>query len=334
MDTWRARGAAPSPRVATWRLHDILFAVARDQQLPRDVLRTVFEALPFTPEPARSTTPAFAIEVRLGPEPLPPVSAQGPSRISFGLRIDATRDGLVVSDGLSWFAVDLENGTGYLSLHPEFRTQPGKKQLSLFLVGFNELVADLGQFDLHGAAVATGDAGCLLIGPSGSGKSTAALAMVANGWAYVSDDALLLVDEKPVRARSFRQAFNVNPDLADHFPPIRNHFKGDLGEDGKRFLDASRAYPGRFRDECVLSRIAFTQLSSDDKTSLCEVKPAEALTRLIQQSPSLAFRRRHARRHLDVLRGLVQQTRSFLLTAGQDARENPDILHGHLAAVL
>jgi hypothetical protein len=239
-----------------------------------------------------------------------------------------------VTDGNSWFSVDLENRTGTLSLHPGFSKLSAKAQLDLFLIGFNELMASAGHFDLHGAALSHVHASVLLVGATRTGKSTAALALVAAGWRYVSDDALLLSDENPVRARSFRHPFNVDPRLASHYPAIQSHFRGHEAEDGKRFLDVERAYPGQFLDSCVPSHLVFTRLSGRQQTRIDSLEAGEAMTRLIQQSPSLAFRGRHARAHLAVLARLMRQVRPFVLSAGKDARARPDILHERLAEVL
>lgn len=334
MDSSRAECAERPPRLTAWRLHDVSFTVRFDPGLDADPLGPVFAALPFRLDSSPAGAADFSIEVRQGPEPAPAPIPGGASRISFGLRIESDGHRLLVTDGHSWFSVDLDDRSGVMALHPGFSTLSAKAQLDLFLIGFNELLASLNHFDLHGAALTHNGAGVLLVGGTRTGKSTAALALVAAGWRYVSDDALILSTETPVRVRSFRRPFNVDPELARHYSGIAAHFRGEEGEDGKRFLDVDRAFPGQFADACVPSHLIFTRLSGEGTTSVERLEPAEAMARLVRQSPSLAFRGRHARPHLDALARLVRQTRPFLLSAGRDARDRPDLLHERLTEVL
>ncbi|HET7286051.1 MAG TPA: hypothetical protein VFI71_01230, partial [Pyrinomonadaceae bacterium] len=63
-----------------------------------------------------------------------------------------------------------------------------------------------GMFDMHSAGVVEprSEKGVLIVGPSGSGKSTLALQLALAGWAYLSDDELLLsLTDGLVEARGF-----------------------------------------------------------------------------------------------------------------------------------
>jgi hypothetical protein len=325
--------AGPLSEVSAWRVHDIAFLIRRDRRLSIDVLQPFLSALPLAVDAAPPSIPDFTLDVTAGPEPMPELPATSGSTVSFGFRIQATHDVIVVTDGDSWVKTDLSKGRARLSIHPSFIDQPVRQRLSLFLIGLNELLGTRGRFDLHGAALVRPGKAILLIGPSRSGKSTAALSLVANGWNYVSDDALLLVDAAPVQARSFRRAFNVDAELVDRFPEIADHFEGETGDDGKRFLNIDQAFPGRFIESCVPTQIVFTQVSGERETTVRALPAVVALTRLIEQSASLAFRTRHARRQLETLKRLVDQAPAFLLSAGRDARERPEVLHRRLAAL-
>ncbi len=328
-----ARGRA-EPRVSAWRLHDVIISLRVTDDLWDEAIRPLFGALPLALLREPVSTPSFHLEVRRGPEGLPRMGAGSRCEPGFGLEIASDSGATRVTDGASWFYLDLQQNRGILVIDPTFSARPAKARLDLLLIGLNEWLATRGWFDLHAAALVREETGLLLVGGSGTGKSTATLALASAGWNFLSDDAVLLADETPVRVLSFREPFNVDPCLALHYPEIAVHLAGPPDpETGKRFLDLVRALPGRHAPACVPRSIFFTAISDRPGTRIEPISSVDALARLVAQSPSLAFRGDVARAHLDVLRRLVAQVSCFELAAGRDVRDAPAILADRVSAV-
>jgi hypothetical protein len=158
-----------------------------------------------------------------------------------------------------------------------------------------------GMFDLHSAGVVEprGKQGVLIVGASGSGKSTLALQLVLAGWAYLSDDEVLLsLVDGAVEARGFRSFFAVR-----NGPGIKDCFKPDIA---KR---ASHASPGL---------VLFTQVSGGSESRVCKLTQSEAMMRLIRACPWATYDTSIASANLAVLSALARQARAYELFAGCD----------------
>jgi hypothetical protein len=168
-----------------------------------------------------------------------------------------------------------------------------------------------GMFDLHSAGVveARSERGVLIVGGSGSGKSTLALQLVLAGWAYLSDDEVLLslVDDV-VEARGFRSFFAV-----------RNggRFKECFVPDAKR---ASHASPGL---------VLFTQVNGGSESEVRRLTQAEAMMRLIRACPWATYDASIASANLAVLSALARQATAYEIFAGRDLLQS-----GHAAELL
>ncbi len=329
-----ARGR-DEPRVSTWRLHDAIISLSVSDHLWDEAIRPLFDALPLAPSTEPTTRASFCLEIRRGPEGLPRMGDGSRCEPGFGLEIVSDSGATRVTDGASWFYLDTRRNRGILVVDPGFPARPAKARLDLLLIGLNEWLATRGWFDLHAAALVRETTGLLLVGGSGTGKSTATLALVSSGWRFLSDDAVLLADEDPVRVLSFREPFNVDPRLADLYPEIADHLAGPPDpETGKRFLDLARALPGRHAPACVPNAILFTGIADRSRTRIEPVSSVDALARLVAQSPSLAFRSEFARAHMQVLRRLVSQAACFRLAAGRDVRDDPSLLADRVDAII
>lgn len=288
------------------------------------VLKPLASAIPLTRVENADVTPDIRLEVLAGPAS-PPVCTSSAKRIrGFGCCIVEDDPRTLISLSDSWFSIDARRPEGVLCIHPGALTDDAKSVRDLVLIGINELLAKFGLFDLHAAALAWSGVGLLLVGGSCSGKSTTAVALACRGWDYLSDDAVLLRSGEPVAVHGFRTVFSVDPRLAEHFPELRAGLGALIDADtGKHLLDTRAAFPGQHVEETVPTRLVFTSISDAAKTVLEPLDPGRALTLLVQQSPSLAFRRRHARQQMALLGKLVRQGQSFALRAGRDVREDP-----------
>jgi hypothetical protein len=228
-----------------------------------------------------------------------------------------------------------EAQSGQITLHPSFWERPALARCNFFLLGFFPLLLARGYYDLHAAGVVRGDTAYLLVGEAGSGKSSAAMALVAQGWHYLSDDAVMIRRGRAgVEALGFRRKFCIDPVLIRHWPALAPHLQEPLTPgQPKRFLDLEKIYPGRQRQGMAPRVLMFTHIVPEERTQLVPLAPASALVRLLPQSASLSFNRRSAQEHLEVLRQLVAQSSCYQLLAGRDVYREPTRLTDLLAAI-
>lgn len=161
-----------------------------------------------------------------------------------------------------------------------------------------------GLFDLHSAGVVNpvSEKGVLIVGPSGSGKSSLALQLALSGWAYLSDDELLLelVDGR-VEARGFRNFFAVSTGAQ-----LKHCFEPDVTLGLKR---SSQTTPGL---------VLFTRLNGASKSEVRKLTQAEAMMQLIRACPWATYDTSIASDNLEVLSTLARQANAFELSAGRD----------------
>jgi|SRR5215213_517903 len=161
-----------------------------------------------------------------------------------------------------------------------------------------------GMFDLHSAGVVApgSEKGVLIVGRSGSGKSTLALQLALAGWAYLSDDELLLsLVDGEVEARGFRRFFAVNTGLE-----LKHCFEPDVSLGLKR---TSHAFPGI---------VLFTNLNNEAKSEMRKLTQAEGMMRLIRACPWATYDTSIASANLVVLSVLARQSVAFELLAARD----------------
>ena len=161
-----------------------------------------------------------------------------------------------------------------------------------------------GLFDMHSAGVVEPESerGVLIVGPSGSGKSTLALQLALAGWAYLSDDEVLLsLVDGFVEARGFRSFFAVNTGLE-----LKHRFEPDVSLGLKR---TSHASPGV---------VLFVSLNGGANSEVRKLTQAESMMRLIRACPWATYDTSIASANLEVLSTLARHSVAFELLAGRD----------------
>jgi hypothetical protein len=148
---------------------------------------------------------------------------------------------------------------------------------------------------MHSAAVVDPSGGAwLLTGDARSGKSTSTANLIRAGWSWLSDDQVVLGC--------------VGGDLVVEGWPRPFHL--DTGwEDGsptglRATVDADSFGSGRWRRSAPLAGLLFPEVQAKSNTALMPVSRAEALTRLLRQSPWLLADRASA----PSLLGLLERT--------------------------
>lgn len=172
-----------------------------------------------------------------------------------------------------------------------------------------------GMFELHSAGVVVPEteAGVLIVGPSGSGKSTLTSQLARAGWAYLSDDELLLtLNEGTVEARGFRSFFA----LASAGVPKT---KGS----SKTCFEPAGVFAAPRAASVAPGFLLFTSISGADETQSHELTQAETMSRLIRACPWATYDTAIAGPNLALLSRLARQAKGFKLLAGTDLLE-PD----------
>jgi len=162
-----------------------------------------------------------------------------------------------------------------------------------------------GLFELHGAGVVepVSGAGVLVIGPSGSGKSTLTFQLATAGWAYLSDDEVLLsLNGSEVEARGFRSFFAM----------------ANAGFAFKKVFEPGGVFSVERVSRVVPRWLLFTAISGEEKTRITELGQADAMIRLIRACPWATYDTTVAGANIALLSRLARQAKAFDLAAGTD----------------
>lgn len=285
-----------------------LFIEAVDLRLARLVqqLFSGWQLVPTSPPPRDAE-----IEIRFfGDEPGPDI----PDNLN---QFDVAEGGRCYTEANAYY---LQFDNSLLRLRQDFPVQvdvwikqvPQGQDVELARVTSFAVCAALrrfGLFDLHSAGVIEpqSGAGVLIVGPSGSGKSTLTFQLATAGWAYLSDDEVLLsARDGRVKARGFRSFFAMRQAAGAGF---RNVF-----EPADVFASARASH--------VVPRwLLFTAISGEKETRMVELSQAETMVRLIRASPWATYDTIVAGANLDLLSQLARQVKAFTLAAGTDLLE-------------
>jgi hypothetical protein len=174
-------------------------------------------------------------------------------------------------------------------------------------------------FPLHCAALARGDEGVLFIGPSDSGKSTTAYLLVRQGWAFLSDDSVLLhPSPQGVEALAFRRRFALDADARDLFPEIEAYWRAQLADIDKRSVDVGEIYPEQVRKQCRPRLLIFPELTDREESVLLPLSPTQTFLQAVGQSALVTVRRDWTAPHLELVNQLLRQSVAYRLLAGRD----------------
>ena len=192
---------------------------------------------------------------------------------------------------------DAANGRGHWWLRDANAT-PYYERAAPFRHILQWWIAERGGALLHSAAVGIGGEGLLLTGPSGSGKSTTALACVDAGFAFASDDYVLVDASDPAQAHmAYATAKVVRASLARH-DHHRRHFRNLARADEKPMLFMHDLAPDRTGSPLVLRAVVLPAVTHRAVTQLVPIHPAVMLRALAPSSVLLfplaggaAFRR-------------------------------------------
>lgn len=231
--------------------------------------------------------------------------------------------------GRAWIDVEAARGRARLGAGPEswLASHP------LFTIALVELLKRRGRFALHAAGVAQGGHVVLFPAGSGAGKTTLALALVSQGWGFLSDDMVFLLSRSagPPAVVGFPDEVDVGagtvqllPDVAAHLrpPAVPERLKSPLLVE-----DAFGAAPVRAG---TAAAAFFPRVGGHTASRLERLDPGAALVEL---APNVLLTEASASQaHLDALAGLVRTTPCWRLETGQDFADLSGRLHELLRA--
>jgi hypothetical protein len=186
------------------------------------------------------------------------------------------------------------------------------------------------RYILHAAGVVEpqSGAGLLVVGNSNSGKSSLTIRMASAGWRYLSDDMLVLGEEKKnkaIEAWAFRRIFSVSAKSLAHcqLDNLELALGAPVNSDPtKRRLEPTVTFPDHFVEGCFPRVLVFPTLTGEAESRVVKITAGEAMAQLIRECPWAGYDTSTARAHLRVLGSLARQSASFLLDAGRDLIED------------
>ena len=217
------------------------------------------------------------------------------------------------------FLLDPSEGAG-VGLFPDPATfHPGIFSNFVFLVGLSEILRSKELFLIHGGALEKKGKGILIPGFTGSGKTTLTLALLRQGFRFLSDDRPFLRENgKGFDLLAFPEEIDVTEETRSFFPELRglpDHlFKwGPL----KRRFWVETVYPDSILDGCVPKVLLFPEIADQERSRLEPLSRIEAIGRLLPHT-LLVFEPAIARRQFHLLCQLIEGMECYCLHFGRD----------------
>ncbi|HEX9918947.1 MAG TPA: hypothetical protein VGA87_07260, partial [Pyrinomonadaceae bacterium] len=197
-----------------------------------------------------------------------------------------------------------------------------------------------GLYVLHAAGVVEPEtgAGMIVVGNSNSGKSSLTIRLAGAGWRYLSDDMLVLAEERDsVEAWALRRVFSVSPEsfARSGLGGMEAALGAPVNSDpSKRKLEPRVMFPDSFVESCQPRVLLFPTLTGEASSRVEKLSSGEAMARLIRQCPWASYDGGTAREHLHALGRLAKQSISYSLNAGLDLLEDSTLAPQLLASCL
>jgi hypothetical protein len=234
------------------------------------------------------------------------------------------RGGLPASGGL----VSLEAGHARLYVDRIQSPEADADVYSMLTISAALLLASLGRALVHAAAVVDPlGAAWLLAGDSRAGKSTTCATLAIAGWAYLSDDQVVLATDAAgeVRVEGWLRPFHLDSPPAPPAPPAPSQGQEPTGE--RREVLPSELGLHRWQRSARLGGVILPVVIPSKPTELRSLRPADALGGLVRQSPWLLACPHSAPRVLGLLeRAVSAGGGTYRLELGRDTFHRPEEL--------
>src|SRR5437667_7000632 len=262
--------------------------------------------------PARATISVRAASVALRHPTDAPTLTLG--RVAAWVKQDQERAAVVLRGAApsSGGVLSFDPGRARLQVDPAQAADAAADLYSMLTVSAALLLASQGRALVHAAAVVAPDGGgWLLAGDARSGKSTTCATLASAGWGYLSDDQVVLTgcgDE--VEVEGWLRPF---------------HLDREASGERREVAPAELGLGGGWRRTARLAGAIFPVVSPAEPTLLAPIAAADALARLVRQTPWLLACRRTAPGVLALLTRAVRDG-AFSLRLGSDTYRDAAIL--------
>lgn len=233
-------------------------------------------------------------------------------------RPDSGLSFLDVGSGEGWYWVPAANGLPYWEM-----ASPLRGLFQLWARGQCLLL-------LHAGAVGRQDRGVLIVGPSGSGKSTTALACLAFGMTYISDDLTLVDELSPVNAYPLYSMAKLEFHQLDRLPWARRRLVASPDQSAGKAIIATGG-ERRARSMSV-SALLLPQVVPSGELAIRPASPAEAF-RALAPSSLLHFGAAD-QRLLEGIKRISTKTPAFQLDIIGDPAGIPGVVNNLLSQVI
>lgn len=277
----------------------------------------------------RSTGSDAAIEVVSGS--LPALSMEDPPTLRLG-NIDAwyvAPDERVEmagrADGGGRGLIELRPRRALLCVDAEARGAVAAADIySMLTVAAALLLGRLGRALVHaGAVVAPAGYAWAVAGDAKSGKSTLCADLIAAGWAYLSDDQIVLWADRGLerlRTEGWPRDFHLDEGWGRGVPTGT-----------RRDVDPRSLGPGRWQRTATLAGTLLPEVVGEAPTRVSSVEPSETLTALVRQAPWLMADPAAAPACLELLRAAARLP-AYRVSLGRDAFGDAAVLLAALRA--
>jgi hypothetical protein len=187
---------------------------------------------------------------------------------------------------------------------------------------------------LHGGAVGTQRGAVLLAGKGGTGKSTTALACLAGGMKYVSDDYVLVGRSPTPVVHNLYQTGKLNvEEVRERFPELEEAILGYTDPAGldKVILLLADRYPQQVVNSLPLVAVVIPRVTGAAIPALHAASEDEALQAIVPSSVRQLVAVR--RQDLDFTAELARRLPAYTLEFGPNMDRVPGVIRGLLAEV-
>jgi hypothetical protein len=241
---------------------------------------------------------------------------------------------MVLSDGASRVRVDDDGREIQVAIDPRSLEDGYTFANATLFIALMLALRAHGLFHLHAAALVDDrERAVLVAGEGGSGKTTSTLSFIAEGWAWLGDDSVL-IEQRTGRVLGLPKTFHVDDRSIALYPEHHAHLKQRYRENhDKRALDASAAFGQQCRDSASPPRILlFPEIRAVAKTDLEPLSHAEAFGLLLHSAALIMVDGvSRVREQMEALRHIVSGAESYRLTLGRDMLSKRGVLSAALA---
>ena len=184
-----------------------------------------------------------------------------------------------------------------------------------------------GVFEIHSAGVVPPghDRAVMFAGPSGSGKSTLTSQLARSGWRYLSDDVLLLQNcGNEISVGPLRRFFALTSETIAAVKLSKIVPKETSGP-WKARITPHEHFDSAPIEEAKVGSIIFPNIMREPRSSLRRVTPAKTMTRLLRLCPWASYDKPTSSEHLSTLAHLSNSAAAFVLNAGTDILNEPQL---------